>query len=619
LPLLWCITSGLLLTCGAEFCLAFASTNKTTITHIKLHPSLEGDLIEVTADQPFDFVTYTLTEPNRLIIDPVEVDIVSALPKSKVLDGGVVKGWQFRHPAGELSSQKVDYLSFDLSEPSEHLLESADPSLRIRVRSKHQRVLMPLTNDTALAALRPTAQAATQPVTPGSLLPATGDSLLPALGEVWDLGQSLVFGLGRHRPVRISQKEVDLAQQKVREARRALYPAATLKASWTDGIASDVDFREYTTGLQMEIPLYYSGRLMETYRQSLVNLQVAQKRRTKVESDFSMELAESYFQLVGAKAGLIAQEGLVAETEDFERDVRARFEQELLTRLEILNVQSQVNQSRFQRTNAENDVVLARIKFLQRLKLDHHALVEVPDTFPSIETESVDLEEALRLAAQYRPDIQINTLLVKFHEYEERISKAKGKLKVDLSGFIGSSASAYDTEALDTGDDYFIGIKATRAWGGGNSANLSVTETKTSPRLGQTTRTDTTVYSAEFGILDAMQGISEIKQAQVNLEKAHRDLEEARSSIFQEVQEAYLSFNKARLQLEYARQKIVFRQEQVKILKAQASLNEALPSQVLESIIKLTEEKVGESQALSNYHVALAKLNKAIGLPRHYE
>jgi len=358
---------------------------------------------------------------------------------------------------------------------------------------------------------------------------------------------------------------------------------------------------------------------METYRQSLVNLQVAQKRRTKVESDFSMELAESYFQLVGAKAGLIAQEGLVAETEDFERDVRARFEQELLTRLEILNVQSQVNQSRFQRTNAENDVVLARIKFLQRLKLDHHALVEVPDTFPSIETESVDLEEALRLAAQYRPDIQINTLLVKFHEYEERISKAKGKLKVDLSGFIGSSASAYDTEALDTGDDYFIGIKATRAWGGGNSANLSVTETKTSPRLGQTTRTDTTVYSAEFGILDAMQGISEIKQAQVNLEKAHRDLEEARSSIFQEVQEAYLSFNKARLQLEYARQKIVFRQEQVKILKAQASLNEALPSQVLESIIKLTEEKVGESQALSNYHVALAKLNKAIGLPRHYE
>jgi hypothetical protein len=32
----------------------------------------------------------------------------------------------------------------------------------------------------------------------------------------------------------------------------------------------------------------------------------------------------------------------------------------------------------------------------------------------------------------------------------------------------------------------------------------------------------------------------------------------------------------------------------------------------------VTEERVAQVQALTNYYVALAKLNKAIGLPGHY-
>lgn len=427
----------------------------------------------------------------------------------------------------------------------------------------------------------------------------------------------LEFGLSRHRPVQISREEVDLAQMKLREARRALYPGATLKGSWTEGTASNVDFEEVSAGLQLEQPIFYSGRLRETYRQALVNLQVSEKRSNKVKADFSQEIAQAYFQHIGAKAALSAQEGLLGQVEDFLKKARARYDKGLLTRLELLNVEAQVNQARFQRMTAENDLALARIKFYQRLNLSPDAQVEVPSEFPPYSPTPVDLEEALALAAQYRPDIQVNTLLVEFNEYEERIAKAKGKLKVDLSGFIGSSGSAFETESLDLGDDYFVGIKATRAWGP-HGATLSSTTTKTSPKLGQTTRTDSTVTSGELGILNQLQGLSEIQQARIGLEKARNDLEETKGTVFQEVQEAVISVTKARTQLEYAKQKITFREEQVKILQAQASLNEVLPSQVLEAIIKLTDERVASVQALTNLQVALAKLNKAIGLPGRY-
>ncbi len=563
--------------------------------------SSEGiDTVEIRSNQPFAFVTYTLQNPDRLVIDPVDPGIDSILPERGLLEGQVVRSWRISWQGQSDSPRSIDYVELELAEPAQHRLESAGEALRIQVRPK---------------ALEPPEELHL------ALLPSTGQEppvLSDSPQEPWTFQRALGFGLGRHRPVRIARQEAELAHMKVREARRALYPKASLKFSWTQGTASDVDFTEYQTGLQFEQALYHSGRLMETFRQSLINFQVAEKRQAKVKSEYASELAQEYYQLIGTKLSQTVQEGLVAKAEEFLKKSQARFDEELLTRLEVLNVEAQANQARFQRATAENDVILARLKFLARLGLTPQALVEAPEDFSETAPAPIDLEEAFRLAAQHRSDIQINTLMVKFHEYEERIAKAKGNWKVDLSGFAGVSAAAFETEPLDSGEDYFVGLKATRNWGA-NSTTASMTTTKTSPRLGQTTRTDSTVYSTELGILDQLQGLTEIQQAWVNLEKARRDLEEAQNSVYQEVQEAYISTSKAKMQLDYVEQRIVFREEQVKILEAQASLNEALPSQVLEAVMKLTEEKVSRAQALSSYHAALAKLNKAIGLPGHYQ
>ncbi len=404
---------------------------------------------------------------------------------------------------------------------------------------------------------------------------------------------------------------------KIREARRALYPAASLRSTWTQGTASNVGFTEVQHGIQLDHPLFYSGRLTNTYRQALVNLQVAEKRQNKAKADFVMEVAQAYYQYVGAKAAVGVQEGLLKECRQILEKTEARFQKGLLTRLEQLNVQAQFNQAKFQLATAENDLTLARLKFLQRLKLDPSALVEVPSDFQNPVPSDIDLEEPLHLAAQYRPDIQINTLLVEFNEYEQLIAKEKGDLRVDLSTFLGVSGSAFETENLTLNKDYSLGIKATKNWGP-NEASFSSTTTKTAPRLGQTSRTDSTVYSGQLGLLSKLDALSEVQQATVALEKARQDLDEAKATVFQEVEEAYVSYRKTRLQLEYSQQKVVFREEQLKITKAQASLNEALPSQLLEAVMRLTEERVNTSVALTNYYVALARLNKAIGLPGHY-
>lgn len=603
LSLHWlCILSGFLLTCVLSLCPAFSAPEKILLQSLQIDPDLEGDILRVKSDRPFAFITYNLTNPDRLVIDPVEPGIGATLTEAGELKGQVVQGWRLIRTAGSGPEGDIDYLEIRLAEPAQHRLEDTEGKLVLRIRPVESPFL-PAT------AGEPGSSPAPSPAVPS----------VPTSPRTWDLRDSLAFGLAHHRPVRIARQEAEVAQMKTREARRALYPVATLKWSWTDGIASEVNFQEYTTGLQIEQPLYYSGRLMQAYRQSLVNLQVAEKRQSKVKADYSQELAQSYYEYVGALASRQAQSGLLSESEKFLESAQVRFGKGLLTRLEVLNIEAQVNQAKFQRANADNDVELARLKFVQKLGLESHAsFVDVPGQFEPPSLAPVDLEETVQLALRNKPDILVNSLLVKFHEYEERIAIAKTKFKVDLSGFVGASAAAFETEPLDSGEDYFVGIKATRNWGP-NSTTASATKTKTSPRLGQTTRTDSTVYSAEMGILDQLQSLSEIKQAEVNLNKARRDLEEAKNVAVQEAQEAHISYQKARLQLEYAQQKIAFREEQSKILRAQASVNEALPSQVLEAVIRMNEEKTGYVQALSAYYVALAKLNKAIGISNYYK
>ncbi len=613
----WFLTfaaSSCLLAAGACPTFCFSADPDLTLDAVELGLGQGADTVELLTSRPFEFITYTLQNPPRLVIDSVEPGMKSHVPESGSLGGQWVQGWRVVKLAYPPSSSAVDYLELQLAGPAEHRVEHQPGRLLVRVRPKG-RGLLPPTGAAVKSPPNPVRPAARDqsPPLPDRARPEPGLTPGP-----WSIERALDYGLTRHRPVRIARQEVELAQMKVREAKRAIYPAATLKTSWTEGTASEIDFREYSTGLQLEHPLLYSGRLTEAYRQSLVNLQVAEKRQHKVKADYAMELSQEYYQLIGAHLSRDAQAGLIAQTEEFLQQAEARFEKGLITRLELLNVQAQVNQAKFQRANAENDLLLARFKFLQRLGLDPEAAVEVPEEFAAPSLREIDLEELLQLTARYRPDIQVNSLLVKFHEHEERIAKAKGGLKVDLSGFIGQSAAAFETEPLDAAEDYFVGIKATKAWGP-HSTTASATTTKTSPRLGQTTRTDSTVYSAEMGILDQLQGLSEVKQAQVNLNKARRELEEAKDSAFQEAQEAHISYNKARLQLEHAQQKIAFREEQVKILKAQAGLNEALPSQVLEAVMKVTDEKAGRAQAVSSYYVALAKLNKAIGLAGHYK
>ena len=60
--------------------------------------------------------------------------------------------------------------------------------------------------------------------------------------------------------------------------------------------------------------------------------------------------------------------------------------------------------------------------------------------------------------------------------------------------------------------------------------------------------------------------------------------------------------------------KVKYQEKDLEFTKMKRSLDEAQDSSVIESMIKLSQERFGYVQALTDCHTAVASINKAIGV-----
>jgi outer membrane protein TolC len=439
---------------------------------------------------------------------------------------------------------------------------------------------------------------------------------------IFALTEAQLISMENHPRAATAKEEIGLAKLKRKEAFRALFPNVKLKGSYTEGDVLGVDFIEEVYGVQGEHPIYQGGRLVNTYKQSKVNLRLAEARYRKIENDSDFKVAEAYYNTVTAVMNLNAQRELLKESERIVKTAEERHRTGLSTTLEILNVQSRYNQIKFQIATAERDLALARFKLEQAMNLD---VSDEPLDLSEVDTQlpfkviDVDMYQCLELASDYQPDLEVNQLLVESNEYNEKIAKGKESFKVDLTGFYGKSGSHYETEDRELDKDWNIGVKVSKPFWG-NTANYSFTKEETSRKVGQTDRTGSTVHAGEFAIYDkdSLSVKTEIKEAKVGRRKAEDDLIESRRQVALEVKEAYYNYQESVLQVKNALEKVRFQEEAVKVAKAQAELNEALQSQLLEALIKRADERALYVKALSDYNLALVKLNKAVGIRDYF-
>ncbi|MBU1007114.1 MAG: TolC family protein [Candidatus Omnitrophica bacterium] len=420
--------------------------------------------------------------------------------------------------------------------------------------------------------------------------------------------------------VKIAQDEIELSRLKIREARRALYPAASLNymetIGKTTGVAEDFTDKEYK--VKFEYPLYYGWRLKYAVDQAVSNMKASRENYDKVRQDLRSEVETAFYSYLSAKASIKLQKSLLEDAEKIFDIAKKRYDIELSTRAEFLQVESQIKQIDYQLVSSENDLLLAKITLEQSMNIENiDGILGIDTDLESIEAlrpidVDVRLDECVELALRNRPDLRSKEHMLEFNEYEKKIAETKDQLKVDLTGTYGKSGGAYESESLNMDNDWYLGFKVSKPLGG-NTLATSYTKDETSEKHGQTSRTGSVSRAFELSFLDNLQSFSEKKSASIAFKKAADELEQVRMAILKEVKETYLNYKKGIIQTRSNLNKIAQRREELKIAKARAELNEIALSELMQAHINLADERSYYIEAMGSLYQSLAKLNKATG------
>lgn len=446
----------------------------------------------------------------------------------------------------------------------------------------------------------------------------------------YSLDDCIKIAIKNNIQLQASEKSVKLAEMRIFEARRNMLPSATIAFEEYGGRVNALGYtgrKQYIEGQQT---VFDGGVLFYTMKQAETNLEVTKNDYNKIKNELILQVKKAYYSFAKAKDNVNMQRDLSREVSKTFDMVSKGFEAGAIAKIELLNVASQESQVRYQLLSAEGDISIAELILKQAMNLDPREKVEIEPT-PEFKKVTIDFEDALRAAFMNRPEMRINSLMIDYYNQGKAISKAKGWPKVDLLGNWGLakeeylSADAVGARAQLNSDpdrklsqQWYAGVKASMPiWG--STAEYSWTKEQWVPVVSAYQGTEATTNSYKFKILDKLDYYSDRQLAEIDFDNARQQLNKTRQDVTLEVKEVCFSYEKAVVQLDTASRKVKYQESDLELTRLKRGMDEAQDSNVIESMIKLAQEKFGYVQALTDCHISLASINKAIGVEDYFK
>lgn len=448
--------------------------------------------------------------------------------------------------------------------------------------------------------------------------------------RVLSLDECIDIAIKNYLPLKTVKKSVKLAEWRLFEARRNLLPKVGVKMEEHTG---KIYLRHYygkSTAVDIQQTVFHGGEYVYTMMQAQTNLKIVNKEYARIKNDLILQVKKGYYTLAKAKENLKFQSGLSSEVSRIYEMVVKQFESGIGSNLEFLNVSSQANQIKFQFVSAKGDVEVAELILKQAMNIDTAQRLDIVET-DEFEKVSVDYEKVLRDAFVHRPEMQINSLMIQYYIYEQKVAKSKSWPKIDFIGSFGMAKEQFIAKdmGVDPADpnadmpqnleqQWYAGVKCSiPLWG--STGEYSYTKEVWAPVVNTIKGTETITNSYKFNLLDNLAQFSDKASADVDFDKARQELIKTKQDVTLEVKEACFNYEKALLQLDTAVNKVKYQEGDLELTKFKRQMDEAQDSNVVDSMIKLAQEKFGYAQAISDCQIAIASISKAVGIPDYFK
>jgi len=437
------------------------------------------------------------------------------------------------------------------------------------------------------------------------------------------LKRCIQIALNNHLPLRIAEKQLKLAKFKLLEAERKLGPSVTVKMENSSGTVYGRHYTGQKILAEGKQPVFYGGELVFSIEQAKTNVKIVRNDYDRIKNELILQVEKAYYSMDKANKALRIQKDLQKRILELYEMARSGYEANAIAHIEFLEINSQRNQADYQVLSATEDRSIANLLLQQAMNISEEVKIAGTGEPKTIE---LDLKNCFDLAYLNRPELKISRLSMEYFDYEKKIMQARATFpRVDFLGMYGNMVEDFvrgDTpdnrDRRGLGPEYYVGMKASWPFWG-NTVGYSLTKETWQPVVSAYQGTVSNTGIITFDILDKMEDLSGLKEADLEFMRALDEINKKEQEITLEVKETFFKYKKALVLMGVARSKVEFQGKQVEIMEIKRQLGEAEYSDVAEEIIKLTEERFSLVQAIADYFIAIASLNKAVGLENYFK
>lgn len=431
-------------------------------------------------------------------------------------------------------------------------------------------------------------------------LAATNDSrLLRPLTLV----DAIDMALAQNSTIRQSSADLEAAHGVVVQTRAVALPRVVVSSDYSATEESAIDrFRpssasstngalftdlfdfadqRWSANVRVIQSVYEGGRITSAFRAAKLIRQQALLNHQTIVSDVIRDVRVGYSDVLLAEQQIAVQEASVKLLEKELQDTRSRFDAGTVPKFNVLRAEVELASARPRLIRARNAYRVSKAAMAQILGESISADIEDPPlqltdklTAPAFD---ISLANALRRAFENRPELAVLRASAALRRENVATAKAGFKPSVQLFAGYGGKSSQFSRDLTDE----------LHGWEAGAQLN--------------------------WNLFDGFLTRGRVQEARALQQRSEEQILDASRRIELDVRTAWSSYVEAREVLDSQLKVQESAEEALRLASARAVVGSATQLDVLDAQTSLTDARTTQAQALRDYAVAAARLERAIG------
>jgi outer membrane protein TolC len=423
--------------------------------------------------------------------------------------------------------------------------------------------------------------------------------------ETLRLQDCLELALRQNPTILKAREEIRRSQGVVVEVRAQAIPQVTAAGSYEAIDSHAIDqFPFSSTGLPMtnnvstlfknqEQPwsaevqvsqlVYAGGRVHAALRAAKLSDQIATLGFQSTVADTVLEVRKDFYQILLDEALVEVRQQSVTLLEEQLRDAQSRFDVGSVPRFNVLRAEVELENAKPPLIRARNDLRLSKESLVKVLALDSSSRTNAftPINFQGklvYEGRDWALPTALEQALQRRPELISADRQIAVAQANVQVASAGYKPQANVFGNWGWHDYVFANDPGTTRNGWTLG------------ANVS------------------------WPLFDGMLTYGKLTEARAQLQEANLDYADTRRQVELEVRQAYSDYLQTLELIEAQKKTVEEAVESLRLAEARFRAGTGTQLDVLSAQTALTEARSNEIQALHDYNVAIATLERATGI-----